>query len=143
MAGEHFPQENGLSPEPRAAGPAKRDDFVAEEPRSWLSRAADEVAAWLGDPDAAGRRQRDKAAGDHTGEGPAGYVDTDERIRDELNKRLTFDPHLNASRIEARVVAGAVTLTGSVNTTAERRRAEDVAIAVPGVNQTHNRLVVD
>jgi len=120
--------------EPAAGAPA--------EPRSRLERAADEVASWFGDADAAGRRQRDSAAGDHTGQGPAVKVGTDEQIRDELIHQLTADPRLDASKVKVAVLAGAVTLEGSVTTGAERSRAEDVAVAIPGVSQVNNRLLV-
>jgi osmotically-inducible protein OsmY len=134
-------------PEPRSQNRPAGDltpegETIPPEPRSWLSRASDEVAAWLGDVDAAGRRQRDKAAGDHTGQGPNTYVDSDAHIRGEVNQRLTFDPQLDASNIKVEVLAGAVTLDGSVATSLERRRAEDIAMAVPGVSQVSNRLTI-
>jgi osmotically-inducible protein OsmY len=118
------------------------DAGVPTEPRSWLARTGDEVASWFGDAAAASRRQRDKAVGDHSGQGPNAKIDTDARIRDELNQRLTADPQIDASLVEVEVAAGAVVLSGSVSTTAERRRAEDLAMGVTGVSQVNNRLLV-
>jgi osmotically-inducible protein OsmY len=59
-----------------------------------------------------------------------------------VNQRLTFDPQINASNVNVEVLAGAVTLDGSVATSLERRRAEDIALAVPGVSQVSNRLAI-
>ena len=47
------------------------------EPRSWMDRTKDEIAAWFGSTDAMRRRQWDEAAGDHTGEGPVRQLDAD------------------------------------------------------------------
>ena len=135
-------QADSTSTGRQAGSPQGGEVAIPEEPRSWLSRTADEVAAWLGDVDAAGRRQRDKAVGDHTGQAPLSTAATDAWIENELNQRLTYDARLDASRISAQAMAGAVTLVGAVNTNAERNRAEDIATATPGVNQVHNRLMV-
>jgi osmotically-inducible protein OsmY len=112
------------------------------EPRSWLARAGDEVAAWFGNPGALGRRQRDKAAGDHSGEGPKNYADADARIVDEVNQKLTQDRDLNATNIKVESAFGAVTLNGSVTTNGERQRAEELATAVAGVSRVQNNLQI-
>lgn len=127
-------RRDGLREGPAAGAP--------REPRSWLSRTTDEVVSWFGDAAAASRRQRDKAVGDHTGQGPNAHIDSDPLIREALNQRLTADPQINASKVEVEVLAGAVTLNGAVTTAAERRRAEDLALKVPGVSQVANRLLV-
>jgi osmotically-inducible protein OsmY len=120
----------------------RREAHRSAEPRTWLSKASDEVAAWFGNPGALSRRQRDKAVGDHTGQGPASQLDGDARIVDDINRRLTDDPGLNASRINVVSASGAVTLNGSVSTSDERRRAEDLAGAVAGVDRVQNKLIV-
>jgi osmotically-inducible protein OsmY len=113
-----------------------------EEGRSWWNRASDEVSAWFGNPGALGRRQRDRAAGDHRGEGPQSDLDPDARIVDDVSKRLTEDGQINASKVEVVARAGEVTLNGTVTTAAERARAEELAAAVAGVNQVQNKLLV-
>jgi osmotically-inducible protein OsmY len=112
------------------------------EPRNILERAKDEVTAWFGDADAAGRRQRDLAVGDHSGKGPESHLDPDARIVDDISKRLTGDAEIDATRIEVAAHDGAVTLNGQVTTSAARHRAEELASSVAGVSQVENRLLV-
>jgi osmotically-inducible protein OsmY len=112
------------------------------EGRSWWNRASDEVSSWFGNPGALSRRQRDQAVGDHRGEGPQSDLDPDARIVDDVSKRLTEDAQINASKVEVVARAGEVTLNGTVTTSAERARAEELAAAVAGVNQVQNKLLV-
>jgi osmotically-inducible protein OsmY len=141
MSGELPERGGGEFRLPRPAARQTPTDRVLE-PRSWWNRTTDEVSAWFGDQDAMRRRQRDEAAGDHSGEGPASYVDSDARIVDEVNRRLTDDAQVNASKIEVAATAGAVTLSGSVTTSADKSRAEGLAASAPGVSQVQNRLMV-
>jgi len=113
-----------------------------EEPRPLVERAKDEVASWFGDAGAASRRQRDEAAGDHSGKGPQSHLEPDARIVDEITRRLTDDPAIDASRIEVASHDGAVTLNGEVTTSGHRAQAEEVAHTVAGVTQVENRLQV-
>ena len=114
-----------------------------DQPRDLLERAKDEVAAWFGNPEAASRRQRDLAVGDHAGKGPQDHeVDPDARIIDQVGDRLTEDSAIDASRIHVSSNSGAVTLAGEVTTSAQRFHAEELAHAVPGVVQVENRLLV-
>lgn len=80
--------------------------------------------------------------GDHRGRGPRGYRRSDARILEEVNDRLTDDPRVDASEIQADVKDGEVTLTGIVDGRDARRRAEDVAEAVSGVTYVMNNLRV-
>jgi len=112
------------------------------EPRSWWERTRDEVSAWFGDRDALRRRQWDEAAGDHAGQGPRPTLDGDQRILDDVTRALTDDTAVDASRVDVAVLAGRVTLTGSVLTLADKHRAEDLASGVLGVSQVINRLTV-
>lgn len=80
--------------------------------------------------------------GEHRGRGPKNYSRADDRIRDDLNDRLTDDPWLDASEIEVVVATAEVTLTGTVNTRDEKRRAEDIAEQVSGVKNVQNNLRV-
>jgi hypothetical protein len=74
------------------------------------------------------------------GKGPRGYARSDERIREDVSDRLTEDWEIDASDIEVSVRNGEVTLSGTVNTRDEKRRAEDLAEAVPGVRHVQNNL---
>jgi osmotically-inducible protein OsmY len=141
MGGDLRERGGGEFRPPRPAAPqTPAGRFL--EPRSWLSRTADEVSAWFGDRNAMRRRQWDEAAGDHRGEGPATYVASDASMVDDVSRRLTQDPLLNASKVEVAVLAGAVTLSGSVSTSADKRRAEELAVGAPGVSMVHNKLAV-
>jgi len=78
----------------------------------------------------------------HRGKGPKGFTRTDERIKEDINCRLTDDAYVDASNIEVAVENGEVTLTGSVPDRSSKRRAEDVAELVSGVSNVENRLRV-
>lgn len=106
--------------------------------RDFLDRASDEVASWFGDEDAERRRRMDH----NRGKGPKGYIRTDERIREDVNDRLSDDPMLDASDVEVTVSGGEVTLGGTVATRQDKRRAEDLAEAVSGVTHLQNNLRV-
>lgn len=112
------------------------------EQRPLADRAKDEVSSWFGNAEAASRRQRDTAVGDHSGKGPESHLDPDARIVDELSKRLSADAAIDASRIEVVSRDGAVILKGDVTTSAARAHAEEVAHAVAGVSQVENHLLV-
>jgi len=119
------------------------DSQRAPEDRSFWSQARDEVAAWFGDEHATRRRQTDDLYfGEHRGKGPKGYTRSDERIRDDVNDRLTDHGHLDASDIELTVSGGEVTLNGAVTRREDKRRAEDLAEQVSGVKHVQNNLRV-
>jgi CBS domain-containing protein len=80
--------------------------------------------------------------GEHGGRGPRSYQRSDERIREDVNERLTDDPVVDAGEIEVAVSGREVTLSGTVRTRAERRRAEDLAESVAGVTHVQNNLRV-
>ena len=110
--------------------------------RSLLDRTKDEVQAWFGDAEAASRRQRDQAVGDHTGKGPQSDLDPDARIVADISQRLTDDASLDASQVGVESRDGTVVLKGAVTTGAQRSHAEDVASSVAGVHHVENRLQV-
>ena len=115
----------------------------ARDERGFLERAGDEIASWFGDDDAERRRWRDTdERGHHRGRGPKGYQRSDERIRDDVNDRLTDDPHIDASEIEVSVSGREVTLSGTVNSRFEKRHADDIAESVSGVTHVQNNLRV-
>jgi osmotically-inducible protein OsmY len=111
------------------------------EDRGFFERAGDEIRSWFGDDDADRRRERDMPSGEHhRGRGPKGYQRSDERIREDVNDRLTDDPHIDASEIEIMVSTREVTLNGTVKSRFEKRHAEDLAESISGVNHVQNNL---
>ena len=114
------------------------------EDRGFLERAGDEVRSWFGGGgEAEGRRDGGtREAGGHRGRGPKGYQRSDARILEDVNDRLTEDPHLDASEIEVSVAGREVTLAGTVNSRFEKRHAEDLAESVSGVAHVQNNLRV-
>jgi len=110
--------------------------------RDWWDRTRDEVASWFGDDDAERRRYLDKQRGDHRGRGPKGYRRSDTRIEEDINDRLADDGWVDASDIEIKVENGEVMLTGTAPDRFCKRRAEDIAESVSGVNHVENRIRV-
>jgi hypothetical protein len=117
-------------------------DYRGGEERTWFDRARDEVSSWVGDHDAQARRNVDARQGDHRGRGPKNYRRSDERIRDDVNDRLTEDSWLDAGAIEVSVENADVTLTGTVRSREDKRRAEILAEGVSGVDNVQNNLRV-
>ena len=110
--------------------------------RGWWDRTKDEVSSWFGDEEAQRRRDMDEREGQFKGKGPKGYTRSDDRIKEDVNDRLSDDSQVDASEIDVTVNNSDVTLTGTVNTRWEKRRAEDVAEFVSGVKNVENRLRV-
>jgi osmotically-inducible protein OsmY len=111
--------------------------------RGFFERAGDEIKSWFGDEDAERRRRADEMRkGMYAGRGPRGYQRSDERIREDINDRLTDDWYVDASDIEVIVNSNMVTLMGRVETRDEKRRAEDIAESVSGVTDVSNQLRV-
>jgi osmotically-inducible protein OsmY len=132
-------RRSGAEYEGRGYGrPGFNEDRDSGQRRDFLDRASDEVASWFGDDDAERRRRMDQ----HRGKGPKGYIRTDERIREDVNDRLSDDPMLDASDVEVSVSGGEVTLDGKVASRQDKRRAEDLAESVSGVTHTQNNLRV-
>ena len=112
--------------------------------RDWLDRASDEVSSWFGDDDAERRRRMDKMRDrNFRGRGPKAYRRSDERIREDVNDRLTDHQYLDASDIDVSVKEGEVTLSGKVFDRTDKRLAEDVAESVTGVKNVQNNLRTD
>lgn len=105
--------------------------------RGFLARAGDEIASWFGDEDAARRREQD-----WRGHGPSDYTRSDERIREDVNDRLTDDPMVDARQVSVSVAQGEVTLNGTVPTRQAKRRAEDCIDPISGVKHVQNNLRV-
>jgi len=119
-------------------GSGRGSDYGRSEERGFWDRASDELASWFGDRDAERRREQDQ----FRGRGPKGYTRSDERIREDVSDRLTDDPHVDASNIEVSVAGGEVTLSGTVPSRDQRRRAEDCAEYVSGVTYVQNNIRV-
>ena len=140
--------EQGLTREDREAiGPAHPDDGrgsyapTAEEAtgrqrRGWDDRA--DPGAWFGGPHA----EKAHPFGPHRGRGPKGYTRSGERIREDVSDRLMEDSHLDASDIEVSITGTEVSLDGTVDSRAAKRRAEDHAEDVTGVTHVQNNLRV-
>jgi hypothetical protein len=78
----------------------------------------------------------------YAGRGPKDYQRSDDRIREEVCDCMTDDPLLDASEIVVQVSTGVVTLSGTVSSRDQKRRAEDVAERVSGVKDVTNQLRV-
>jgi osmotically-inducible protein OsmY len=126
--------------EPRYRGPYRR----GAEHYGFFERISDEIRSWLGDEEAERRHRRmdEMRRGIYAGRGPRGYRRSDERIREDVNERLTDDWRVDASDVEVSVDNGVVTLTGRLGSRKEKWRAEDVVESVSGVTDVRNQLRV-
>jgi len=85
---------------------------------------------------------RQPNGGGFRGKGPKDYQRSDERLTEDINERLTYDDEVDASEISVAVASGEATLSGTVGTRREKRRAEDLADDVPGITHVQNNLRV-
>jgi hypothetical protein len=98
--------------------------------RSYIGDQGD--ARWVNQP-----RQ-----GAFAGRGPRNYKRSDERIREDVNERLTRHPELDAVDVDVRVSNCQVVLMGVVEDRRAKRLAEDIAEDVWGVDDVRNELKV-
>lgn len=89
-----------------------------------------------------GETGRTGRTGMYRGRGPRGYHRSDERIREDVNDRLTDHPFIDASDIEVDVNDGEVTLKGEVEERNDKRLAEDIVESISGVREVHNNIRV-
>ncbi|KAA0684117.1 BON domain-containing protein [Roseomonas genomospecies 6] len=140
--------ERGRHGNDHLQGDRMRAEHHRDEPiglaseRNFWEQAGDEIASWFGNDDAERRREDDEMRARHRGRGPRGYTRSDDRIRDDLNDRLTEDPYVDATDITVSVAGGEVTLDGTVDHRKAKRRAEDLAESVSGVRHVQNNLRV-
>ena len=80
--------------------------------------------------------------GMHSGKGPKGYQRSDAKIREQICECLMHDGLLDASDIEVGVVAGEVTLSGTVDERRMKRHAEELVEHHAGVTEIKNELRV-
>jgi hypothetical protein len=83
-----------------------------------------------------------RVPGPHAGRGPRGYTRSEERIREEINDRLTAHGLVDATDVEVQLQNGEATLTGFVDSREAKRAAEDCVEDVQGVREVHNHLRV-
>ena len=67
---------------------------------------------------------------------------TDMQLKQDVEDELVWDPKVNAARIGVSVHKGAVSLTGEVDSYAEKGAAEDAAKRVSGVRSVATELTV-
>jgi Flp pilus assembly secretin CpaC len=67
---------------------------------------------------------------------------SDERIREDVNDRLTDYAYIDASDIEVTVNNGEVVLSGTVDSRYDKRLAESIAEDVTGVRNVENHIRV-
>lgn len=78
----------------------------------------------------------------YRGKGPKNYSRSDERIREDLNEKLTESDEIDASGISVEVNNGIATLTGVVEQRWMKHRAEDLAESCSGVRDVTNQITV-
>jgi osmotically-inducible protein OsmY len=98
---------------------------------------------WGGSSSSPATSQDSSRRGQFAGRGPKGWQRSDDRIREDINERLTDHPDIDASEIEVQVTRGEVTLTGEVGDRDTKRLAEDIAERVSGVRDVHNQVRVN
>jgi osmotically-inducible protein OsmY len=115
-----------------------------QQDRGWWDRTRDEVSSWFGDEDAERRRDMDRyyEGGGYRGKGPKSYQRSEERIKEDICDRFTDDDMLDATDIDIEVHGHEVVLTGTVNNRMQKRRAEDLAESISGVQNVENRIHV-
>jgi len=83
-----------------------------------------------------------QSQGRFTGRGPKGWRRSDERIREDVNERLTMHPDIDATDIDVQVRECEVTLTGLVDDRHAKRLAEEVVENISGVKEVNNQIRV-
>lgn len=76
------------------------------------------------------------------GRGPKNYVRSDERIREDVCERLTYDGAVDASDIEVTIHNSEIILSGTTPDRATKRRAADLVENIPGVTHVENHIRV-
>lgn len=102
--------------------------------QNWQGSGTGEYSRWQG------QSQNWQNRGRFSGMGPEGYQRSDDRIKEDINDRLTQHGDIDASHINVQVNNGDVTLTGDVDDRWMKRMAEDVAESVSGVKDVRNEL---
>ena len=74
--------------------------------------------------------------------GPRAYQRSDDTIGEDIHRRLTDDPWVDATDVEVQIERGIVRLSGTVHDRQQKRRAENVVAAAPGVIDVFNALEI-
>ena len=74
------------------------------------------------------------------GRGPKNYQRSDDRIREDVCERLTYDERVDATDIDVEVREGVVRLSGTVDDRYAKRLAEDIAESVRGARDVENQI---
>ncbi len=126
----------------------QRDDLVRYEAQSPGAEFEDRTdrdngagAPWAS-RERGGYWRQHQGRSPYAGRGPKDYRRSDDRVREEVCDLMTDDPMLDASEITVQVSEGVVTLSGSVTSREQKRRAEDVAESISGVKDVANQLRV-
>lgn len=138
-------QPYGNRPYPGDYGRHDHDGIRERDREAWRR-----PSVWFGDDHDEGERpllSEERGYGrpvdrGYRGRGPKGYLRSDDRIREDVCDRLTDDPYIDASEVEVAVTSGEVTLGGTVESRAARRRAEELAESLSGVKHVQNNLRV-
>ena len=80
--------------------------------------------------------------GSFAGRGPKDGRRPDERIREDVQERLTAHPEIEATQIEVSVQDSEVILAGTVEDPNAKQLAEDIAQNVAGVKDVRNNISV-
>jgi len=141
-----FPQRGYPAYTQRHAQPFehRRDDYAPDDDYS----STDYGPGYRAHPrDVQGERMRDNQrfvngayAPDAQPKAPKGYRRSDERIHEDVCERLGHAHDLDVSEVEVEVREGEVSLRGTVPDRPQKRRAEDLAAEVAGVQDVHNGL---
>jgi osmotically-inducible protein OsmY len=107
--------------------------------QGWWERTKDQFRSWLGDRNTEHQRSPGRS---NKGKGPRNYVRRDERITEDINDRLTYDPYVDSSDVDVSVHSGDVILSGTVDARTSKHRIEDICESVSGVRNVENRLIV-
>ena len=87
-------------------------------------------------------RTGDQYTGGHRGKGPKDYQRSETRIREDVCDRLSEDDYLDATDIQVQVQGSEVILSGNVVDRDQKRRAENLAESISGVQNVENRIHV-
>jgi len=121
--------DTGSFPFGRNEGAADRDPYGANQDRGGYLK--------LHGPDYGRNHDGSRS---YRGHGPRDYRRSDERVYGDVCEALTDDSEVDATHIEVKVSEGEVTLSGTVTSREQKRRAEQVADRIAGVRDVHNQL---
>lgn len=121
-------------------GPASSRINVPEQRNQGRTGAYSSDYGYQNQEQGSSRSGMERLTGGHKGKGPRGYHRSDERIQEDVNDRLSDDAYVDASDIDVKAENGTIILSGHVPDKNAKRRAEDIAESVRGVNNVENRL---